>query len=104
ILVLDEPTAALDAATERRLVDGYQTMRRGRTTIVITHPPAGAARADPAIAVDGARGIQRDGFSPLPLRERAPGRSSRSARVCDPNASSRSRARAVERDVFRPVL
>jgi len=58
VLVLDEPTAALDGATERRLVEGYQAVRRGRTTIVITHRPEVAARADRVIVVEGARAIE----------------------------------------------
>jgi ATP-binding cassette subfamily B protein len=55
ILVLDEPTAALDAVTEDRLVAGYEATRRGRTTIVITHRPEVARRADRVLVVDGSR-------------------------------------------------
>ena len=46
VLVLDEPTAALDPIAERRVVDGYEAVMRGRTTIVITHRAELAARAD----------------------------------------------------------
>jgi ATP-binding cassette subfamily B protein len=46
VLVLDEPTAALDPATERQVADGYDRIMRGRTTILITHRPTLAARAD----------------------------------------------------------
>lgn len=45
VLVLDEPTAALDSSTERDVLDGYMRAMRGRTTIVITHRPAVAAAA-----------------------------------------------------------
>jgi ATP-binding cassette, subfamily B, bacterial len=55
VLILDEPTAALDPATERRLVDGYETAMRGRTTIVITHRLEVAARADRVVEI--ARGL-----------------------------------------------
>jgi ATP-binding cassette, subfamily B, bacterial len=37
VLVLDEPTAALDPASERQVIEGYRSIMRGRTTIVITH-------------------------------------------------------------------
>jgi ATP-binding cassette subfamily B protein len=46
VLVLDEPTAALDEGTERQVIDGYQAVMRGRTTIVITHRVEVARRAD----------------------------------------------------------
>ena len=46
LLILDEPTAALDAAAERDILDGYMRAMRGRTTIVITHRAALAAAAD----------------------------------------------------------
>ena len=55
VLVLDEPTAALDAVTERQVVEGYEAVMRGRTTIVITHRLDVAARADRTIVVGGQR-------------------------------------------------
>jgi ATP-binding cassette subfamily B protein len=55
ILVLDEPTAALDVVAERRLVAGYEAARRGRTTIVITHRAELARRADRVLVVEGSR-------------------------------------------------
>jgi ATP-binding cassette subfamily B protein len=51
LLVLDEPSAALDPASERRIADGYLSVMRGRTTIVITHRMDLAARADRVIDV-----------------------------------------------------
>jgi ATP-binding cassette subfamily B protein len=55
VLVLDEPTAALDAVTERQVVDGYEAVMRGRTTIVITHRLDVARRADRTIVLGGER-------------------------------------------------
>jgi ATP-binding cassette subfamily B protein len=51
VLVLDEPTAALDPATEREVLDGYIRAMHGRTTIVITHRAAIAAAADRVFAL-----------------------------------------------------
>jgi ATP-binding cassette subfamily B protein len=51
VLVLDEPSAALDPASERQIADGYESVMRGRTTIVITHRPDLARRADRVIEV-----------------------------------------------------
>ncbi|MBI3490712.1 MAG: ABC transporter ATP-binding protein [Acidobacteria bacterium] len=54
VLVLDEPTAALDPESERQLADGYEAVMRGRTTIVITHRLELARRADRVLEIDGA--------------------------------------------------
>ena len=58
VLVLDEPTAALDPDAERRIVDGYESVMRGRTTIVITHRLELARSADRVVVLDGARIVE----------------------------------------------
>ena len=58
VLVLDEPTASLDPETERQVIDGYETVMRGRTTIVITHRLDVARRADRIIAVADTRSVE----------------------------------------------
>jgi ATP-binding cassette subfamily B protein len=55
ILILDEPSSALDPHAERLVADGYETVMRGRTTIVITHRLELARRADRVITLTGAR-------------------------------------------------
>ena len=59
VLVLDEPTAALDPVSERRIVEGYENVMRGRTTIVITHRLDLARKADRIIVLDGARIVEQ---------------------------------------------
>jgi ABC-type multidrug transport system fused ATPase/permease subunit len=49
VLILDECTAALDALTERRLLDGLDNFLRGVTTIIISHRPLPARWADRVI-------------------------------------------------------
>ncbi len=59
VLVLDEPTAALDPVSERKVAGELDRLMRGRTTLVITHRMALAAAADRALVVsDG--GIVED--------------------------------------------
>ena len=60
VLVLDEPTAALDPESEQQVADGFETVMRGRTTVLITHRAALARRADRVAVLDGAR-IVEDG-------------------------------------------
>jgi ATP-binding cassette subfamily B protein len=55
VLVLDEPTAALDPETEREIVDSLRSTLRGRTAIVITHRASLAAIADQVITLDGGK-------------------------------------------------
>ncbi len=69
VLVLDEPTAALDPATERAVLAGYSEIMRGRTTILITHRLALAAAAD-RVLVLGGNGIVEEG-RPAELQARA---------------------------------
>ncbi|HEY2206600.1 MAG TPA: ABC transporter ATP-binding protein [Pseudonocardia sp.] len=46
VLVLDEPTSAVDAHTEARIARRVAAVRAGRTTVVIGHSPWWAAVAD----------------------------------------------------------
>ena len=55
VLVLDEPTAALDPVVERQVMDGYRAVMRGRTTLLITHRRDLAMQADRVVVLDGAR-------------------------------------------------
>ena len=52
VLVLDEPSAALDVHAEQRIAAGYERVMRGRTTIVITHRAELAARADRVLSLE----------------------------------------------------
>jgi ATP-binding cassette subfamily B protein len=55
VLVLDEPTAALDAVAQRQVIEGYRSVMRGRTTILITHRREVAMAADLVVVLEGAR-------------------------------------------------
>jgi ATP-binding cassette subfamily B protein len=55
ILVLDEPTTGLDAASEAQVMEGLSALMRGRTTILITHSMALARSADHVVVVEAGR-------------------------------------------------
>lgn len=59
VLVLDEPTAALDPISERLVREGYEAVMRGRTTLLITHRRDLALRADRVVVLDGARLVEQ---------------------------------------------
>lgn len=46
VLVLDEPTSAVDSHTEARIAQGMRELRAGRTTVVFTSSPLLLDRAD----------------------------------------------------------
>jgi ATP-binding cassette subfamily B protein len=58
VLVLDEPTAALDPVSERHVTEGYEMIMRGRTTILISHRRDLADRADRVVVLEGASVVE----------------------------------------------
>ncbi|MFF1449096.1 ABC transporter transmembrane domain-containing protein [Streptomyces sp. NPDC058274] len=52
VLVLDEPTSAVDSHTEARVADGVRSLRSGRTTVVLTSSPLLLDQADRVVLVD----------------------------------------------------
>jgi len=56
ILLCDEPTAEVDAATEQRIIDRFiEICRSGTAVLVVTHSSALAARADRIIDIQDGR-------------------------------------------------
>jgi ABC-type multidrug transport system fused ATPase/permease subunit len=51
VLVLDEPTSAVDSHTEARIADALRQVRSGRTTVVFTSSPLLLDRADRVVLV-----------------------------------------------------
>ena len=55
VLLMDEPTASLDAATEARLLDVMERLARGRTTVIVSHRTDVLARVPRVIRLDAGR-------------------------------------------------
>ncbi|MEU3840138.1 ABC transporter ATP-binding protein [Streptomyces sp. NPDC028635] len=55
VLVLDEPTSAVDSHTEARIAEGVGRLRAGRTTVVFTSSPLLLDRADQVVLVHEGR-------------------------------------------------
>ena len=65
LVVLDEPTAHLDAASEAHVLEGVEMLRsQGRTVVVVAHRAALLARADDVIEVSSRPGPADDRQDP----------------------------------------
>lgn len=53
ILILDEPTAALDAVAEQAVFERFRSLAKGRTTIVISHRFPTVRMADRILVIEG---------------------------------------------------
>ncbi len=73
VLLLDEPTAALDGETEAGVVDAVRRLSTGRTVLLVVHRPALLAVADRVVemaAGDGPEEVLTEGA--LPRRAASP--------------------------------
>ncbi|HUI25097.1 MAG TPA: ABC transporter ATP-binding protein, partial [Candidatus Kryptonia bacterium] len=71
VLILDEPTSSLDAATEAALLDGLDVLMAGRTTFVIAHRLSTVRRADVILVLQDGAIIERGSFDELVARRAA---------------------------------
>ncbi|WP_329172249.1 ABC transporter ATP-binding protein [Streptomyces sp. NBC_01477] len=55
VLVVHDPTTAVDSVTEARIARGVRDFRRGRTTVLVTNSPALLAVTDRVVFLDSGR-------------------------------------------------
>lgn len=65
ILILDEPTTGLDAASSERVMEPLRRLMAGRTTIVISHNLLTVREATEIVVLDGGRIVERGGHEDL---------------------------------------
>jgi ATP-binding cassette subfamily B protein len=65
LLVLDEPTAALDVRSEARFYERFLEITEGLTTVIISHRFATVRRADSICVLDGGRITERGSHDEL---------------------------------------
>jgi ATP-binding cassette, subfamily B, bacterial MsbA len=65
ILVLDEPTAALDSRAEKEIQSAIDSLEEGRTVICIAHRLSTLANMDEIIVLDHGRIVERGTFEEL---------------------------------------
>ena len=58
MLVLDEPTTGLDAASSQRVLEPLRRLMAGRTTLVISHNLLTVRDADRIVVLEGGRAVE----------------------------------------------
>ncbi|SEP98045.1 ATP-binding cassette, subfamily B [Streptomyces sp. yr375] len=65
LLVMDEPTAALDARAEHRIFSGLRELAKDRAVLLITHRLTNVAVADRIVVLDEGRIVQEGTYAQL---------------------------------------
>jgi ABC-type multidrug transport system fused ATPase/permease subunit len=65
ILILDEPTASLDAIAEQEVFNQFDSLREGKTTIFVSHRLSSATTADEIWVIDGGCLIEKGNHKEL---------------------------------------
>ena len=65
LLLLDEPTAGLDAENEALVIDALQSLARGRTVLMSTHRLRNIKQADRIMVIGNGRTIEQGTYAEL---------------------------------------
>ena len=65
ILVLDEPTAAMDAAAEASIFEHFRSLTRGRIAILISHRFSTVRMADQILVIERGHIVERGDHATL---------------------------------------
>lgn len=68
ILILDEPTSAIDSKTEQVILDALDRLMVGRTTFIIAHRLSTIRHADQIVAIEAGRVVESGTHDALLLR------------------------------------
>jgi ATP-binding cassette subfamily B protein/subfamily B ATP-binding cassette protein MsbA len=69
LLLLDEPTSAVDAETEALIMEGLEQLRGSRTTFIIAHRLSTVQRADVIVVMQEGRIVEQGNYAALMRRQ-----------------------------------
>ena len=65
VLILDEPTSALDTETEALVLEAFERLMEGRTTIIIAHRLSTVRNADRIVVLESGRIVEQGSHQSL---------------------------------------
>lgn len=65
LLVMDEPTSAMDPRGEHKVFSGLRDMKEDRITVIVTHRMENCRLADRIVVLDGGRIVEQGSFDQL---------------------------------------
>ena len=65
VLILDEPTASLDPLAEQEIFNQFDTLRRGKTTVFVSHRLSSATTASKIIVLENGQIVEEGNHSQL---------------------------------------
>lgn len=65
VLILDEPTASLDALAEQEVYDQFDRLRKGKTTIFVSHRLSSATLASKIVVLENGRVVEEGDHASL---------------------------------------
>ncbi len=65
VLILDEPTASLDAMAEQEVYDQFERLRRGKTTIFVSHRLSSATLASKIVVLEQGKIVEQGDHATL---------------------------------------
>jgi ATP-binding cassette subfamily B protein len=69
LMILDEPTAALDARAECEVFERFRDLTRARMSVVISHRFSTVRMADRILVMNGGRAVEEGSHDELLVRE-----------------------------------
>lgn len=69
VLILDEPTAALDAVAEQEIYDRFDRLRRGKITVFVSHRLSSATLATKIVVLENGTIVEEGDHSTLMARD-----------------------------------
>lgn len=69
ILILDEPTAALDPMAEQEIFNQFDELRKDKTTIFVSHRLSSATMADTIVVLENGEMIEKGSHQELMANE-----------------------------------
>ena len=65
VLILDEPTAALDALAEQEIYDQFDRLRKGKTTVFVSHRLSSATMATSIVVLENGEIVEQGNHTEL---------------------------------------